>query len=508
MSGSGNPAVAARKEYPLGVSRPPLVVDDLPTPEEVFRVPKFGFREVVVRVIGPSLIALGISIGSGEWLLGPLAVGQSGFIGIGWVILVSAILQVFYNVEITRYTMATGEVPVLGWGRVPPGFQFWVPVSLFIMYFAFIWGGWVRGAGESLYVLLTGRIPTPADQGTVILLSVILMGVVLVLTMFGGRISRTLELANWFIVGFILITLLIVDLTIVPIGKWVEGIVGMVTPAVPPAGTSAATLGGLAGFTAAASGLNWYILNYYRDKGYGMGHRVGYIAGLVGGEQHEILPSGKILADTPENNRLWKRWFRFLMLDQWVVFFTGAILGMLLTTILVSYLVSLPGVERPTAQTMPTFAASVLGRFFNPILFYWALLAGFFILFSTQIGIYESLVRNMADALYGTSASFRRLIAGDPRRFYYPFMIVLAIVIAIILQSGAPTQLVTISANMSNLGALIFPFMLMYLNSKLPGSARMPWWSYVTLILNILFFGFFFVNFASAQLTGRQLVTF
>ena len=49
----------------LGVSRPPLDVADLPEPEEVFKVRKLGPRQVVQFVIGPSLIALGISIGSG-----------------------------------------------------------------------------------------------------------------------------------------------------------------------------------------------------------------------------------------------------------------------------------------------------------------------------------------------------------------------------------------------------------------------------------------------------------
>src|SRR6185312_11616832 len=93
---------------PLGVSRPPLAVDDLPEPEEVFKVRRLGWRQIIQFAVGPSLIALGISIGSGEWLLGPQAVGQFGFVGIGWVILVSAMLQTFYNVEISRYVVATG----------------------------------------------------------------------------------------------------------------------------------------------------------------------------------------------------------------------------------------------------------------------------------------------------------------------------------------------------------------------------------------------------------------
>ena len=57
--------------YPLGVSRPPLEVMDLPSPEEVFGVPHLGKREMFRFALGPSLVALGISVGSGEWLLGP-----------------------------------------------------------------------------------------------------------------------------------------------------------------------------------------------------------------------------------------------------------------------------------------------------------------------------------------------------------------------------------------------------------------------------------------------------
>ena len=125
---------------PLGVRRPPLTVADLPEPEEVFGVRKIGPRELFQYAVGPSLIALGISIGSGEWLLGPQAVGQFGFVGVGWVILVSAVLQTFYNVECSRYVLATGEAPVVGWGRVPPGFKLWVPLSVFVVIFAFIAG--------------------------------------------------------------------------------------------------------------------------------------------------------------------------------------------------------------------------------------------------------------------------------------------------------------------------------------------------------------------------------
>src|SRR5918995_5224728 len=143
----------AERTQQLGVSRPPLAVEDLPEPEQVFGISKIRLRELFMYVLGPSLIALGISIGSGEWLLGPQAGGQYGFVGVGWVILVSALLQTFYNVEISRYVMATGEAPVVGWGRVPPGYLLWVPLSVFVIIFAFIAGGWAAAAGQGVYAM-------------------------------------------------------------------------------------------------------------------------------------------------------------------------------------------------------------------------------------------------------------------------------------------------------------------------------------------------------------------
>jgi hypothetical protein len=106
MDSVTSPPPGQTATHPLGVGEPlPLV--DLPEPEEVFRVPHLGRKEVVKFVLGPSLIALGISIGSGEWLLGPLNVGTLGFVGVGWIVTISALLQVFYNLEFARYVMAT-----------------------------------------------------------------------------------------------------------------------------------------------------------------------------------------------------------------------------------------------------------------------------------------------------------------------------------------------------------------------------------------------------------------
>ncbi|MEV0289129.1 MULTISPECIES: Nramp family divalent metal transporter [unclassified Kribbella] len=495
----------SEQNYPLGVSRPDLAVQDLPTPEEVFKIKRLGARELIQFAIGPSLIALGISIGSGEWLLGPLSVGQYGFVGVGWIITVSALLQTFYNVECARYVVATGEVPVIGWGRVPPGWLLWVPASVFLVIFAFIAGGWAASAGQGVYALVHGRTAPSTDAEEPRIYAILLLILVFAITAAARRISRALELANWVMISVILLTLLIVDIVLVPGRIWWDGISGFFTPAAPPDGISATQLGALAGFTALASGLNWYVLGHYRDKGYGMGHRAGYLAGMRG-ERKQVLASGVTFPDDEKNRGLWRRWYRLLLTDMWAVFFAGAMLGMLLPTILMTRAVELSG-EGPTSATVPTFVADVLNDEYGSFVFYLILLIGVLILFSTQLGIFEAMVRVTTDASHASSSRLRARIEGDPRKFYYPFMIVLLVVISVIIHLALPVGLVQWSANMSNLGALIYPFLLMYLNSKLPVPARPRPWHYLILLLNFLFFGFFFVNFI-ADFIGDPLVTF
>jgi hypothetical protein len=491
--------------YQLGVSRPPLQVADLPTPEEVWKVPRVGRKEAFKYAIGPSFIALGAAIGSGEWLLGPLSVGKSGFMGIGWILTVSILLQILYNIECSRYVIATGEVPIVGFARVPPGRRFWLPFSLFLIFFAYIWGGWAKGAADGLFALITGEVPTAGDKGTVELLAILLLGAVLAITVGFRRITRGMELLNGALVAFQLLFLLVLTVAIVPLDVWWEGIRGFVTPAMPPDGSTATELGSLAGFAAILSGFNWILLNHYRDKSYGMGYRVGFLTGLRG-EKSEVKSSGFTFPDDAANASVWRRWKRLLYLDLWGVFLVGAVVGMLLPTTLMRHLALSSG-RQPDRATVTTFAADVLGSQYGRWLFYLTLLVGFLILFDTQLGIFEALVRNVTDAA-NTSTRLEEMTGGDLRRFYFPFMVVLLVTIGIVLHFFQPTELIQISANMSNLGAVIYPFVFIYLNRRLPKAARPSKWAYAGLMANVVFFGFFFLNFVVEKVGGEALVTF
>jgi hypothetical protein len=235
-----------------------------------------------------------------------------------------------------------------------------MPFALVVLFFAFIWGGWAKAAAEGLFAVL-----------------------------------------------------LVIDLVLVPFSVWWDAIRGLLTPALPPSGSDATLIGGLAGFTALASGLNWYVMNHYRDQGYGMGHRVGFLAGLRG-ERQEVRATGVTFPDDDRNAQLWKRWMGYLKLDMWLVFFGGAMVGMFLPIILMRQLVLSSG-QQPTQANIATFMPNILGAQHGRWMFYVALFVGFLILFDTQVGIFEALVRNATDAA-NTSPRLRQALAGDPRR--------------------------------------------------------------------------------------------
>jgi hypothetical protein len=439
-----------------------------------------------------------------------LAFGKYGFIGLGWLITISAVLQTFYNVENARFTLATGEVPAVAFARTPPGFMFWAPVTLLVIYIGWIWGGWASAAGQSLFAVAMGRSFNAKDATeleTVRIIAIGLMFLSLLIYTLGKKISRTLEIVDTFLVFFILGILIILAVMFAPANIWMAMLTSTILPAAIPKGITATELGSIIGYTGFGAGMNFMLINYYRDHGYGMGHKIGFYSGLVGGQKQDVLPSGVTFRETEANVKTWKRWFRFLVVDQWVVFFIGAMIGMFIPSTLAVALAVTPGAAAPTSANMPVYVATELakkGAFFYPFI----LLLGALILFKTQTTILEMLIRNTVDTANAVSPRLRAWIAGDARRAYYVLAIGFIVLIGIIIHLALPTELLQISANMANLASVIYPLVLIYLNTKLPKVARMKWWGVVIMIIFVLFYGFFFLNFLSEFLTKTPLVKF
>src|SRR5438034_11756271 len=101
----------------------------------------------------------------------------------------------------------------------------------------------------------------------------------------------------------------------------------------------------------------------------------------------------------------------------------------------------------------------------------WALIVGFMILFSTQLVVFELLTRQFVDGAHAISPRFRKFTGGDPRRFYYPFMLRLTLLISAVTFLAPAFPLRQVSADSSTLPTTIIPSPVISLNPPLPTPA-------------------------------------
>lgn len=175
---------------------------------ELIEAPVFKWRNIL-GLIGPGLVMGAAAIGGGEWLAGPQVTARYGPAML-WVASVSILFQVLYNIEISRYTLYTGEPIFTGKFRVPPG-----PIPWVILYLLLDWGSLAPylalGAVSPLIAIFTGEIPKPNDPNNALLVKVIASVIVLccaVPLIFGGKIYNSLKVIMSFklvtVIGFLL----------------------------------------------------------------------------------------------------------------------------------------------------------------------------------------------------------------------------------------------------------------------------------------------------------------
>src|SRR5688572_4135557 len=68
------------------------------------------------KIIGPGIIAAGVGLSSGEFILWPYIASQVGLVLL-WGAVLGIVTQWFLNMEIERYTLATGETVLTGFSR-------------------------------------------------------------------------------------------------------------------------------------------------------------------------------------------------------------------------------------------------------------------------------------------------------------------------------------------------------------------------------------------------------
>jgi hypothetical protein len=449
-----------------------------------------------IKIVGPGVIVLGLSLGGGEFLLGPTAFVRYG-LSLLWITTVSVFFQTIFNTELMRYTLATGEPAFTGFMRTKPARVFW---SWFYVVLYLLQVGWPYSAGLSagaLFFLVTRQIATPADTTTIYLIGVGTFLVCIAILMLGRRIERTLELLNWVMVVAILGGFLLLSLYFVPGGTWMSAALGFLAFDVPtrsfslvPGNADFLLLAALAGYSGAGGMVNIALSSWARDKGYGMGQRVGYIPAAVGGHKVNLAHTGYIFTPDAENMRRWSGWWRIISADQWGVFFTGAMLGMVLPAVL--YVTVLPrGTNIQGLGVAAALASAIAGRAGATAGFVVAVLATW-ILFKTQLDIIESMVRSITDIVWTGSLRIRTLSRGDVRVVYYGALGLVCLWGIFALRLAQPIILIMAAANIASVVFTIASLHLLYVNTRLlPEGLRPPMWRRVVLVAMSIFYGFF-----------------
>jgi hypothetical protein len=234
-----------------------------------------------------------------------------------------------------------------------------------------------------------------------------------------------------------------------------------------------------------------------------MGGKVGYIPAAIGGKVIHVSPVGKIPNLTEKNISNWRGWWKILNIDQWGIFYFGAMIGMFLPGIL--YVGVLPRGESLPSWGIAASSASGLILKLGNFGWFLALFFGFWIMYSTAISNVDLVVRQSSDMLWFASPGVRKFSKEDIRRIYYLLLIVFFIWACLFVNITIPIIIFAISANIANLTMALSAVLTMRLNRKvLPKEFRPAVWREVVLILNLLFFGFFFTLFLLNRFFGLK----
>ena len=459
-----------------------------------------------LRTVGPGIIALGASIGSGEFLLGPAAFVQHG-LSLFWVVLVAIALQTIFNTEVMRYTLATGEPVFAGFMRTRPSSTLWAWVYSGLYCLQVGWPAWAATAAGAIFFLFVQRLAGAPDAGLIYAIGIVTLLLVVVILSLGRRIEHTLEVLNWVIVTTTIGTFLVFALVFVPVRMWASAVVGFGGFDLPngrfdffPAGADLVLLGALVAYSGSGGVTNLVLSNWARDRGYGMGERAGYIAAAAGPKVH-LAHTGFTFAATAEAMERWRGWWRVVAVDQWAVFFAGAILGMVLPALM--YVTFLPrgtdiqglGISAALASAVASRAGATAGV---AIAF-----LGAWILFKTQLDNLEGMVRAITDILWSGSRQVRAWRGGDVRAVYYTVLAMLVVWGIIALGLAQPIVLLKIGANVAGAVFVISAPHLLYVNTRLlPEHVRPPMWRRVALVAMTIFYGFFVLLSASSLWTS------
>ena len=430
------------------------------------------------RIVGPGVVAAGVGVSSGEFILWPYIASQVGLIFL-WGAVLGVVTQFFLNMEIERYTLATGETALTGFNRL---WKHWGLAFAVLVSFSNFWPGWALSSATLTTYLFGGGNPR-----TIAIVILLVIGASLTLA---PVIYVALERLVFVKLGAVLTLVALAVIFAIDGDSWRALPAGLTSFGTVPSQLGFALLMGAVAYAGAGGGQNLCQSNWIRDKGFGMGSYVPRLVSPVTGveEADVTAASAFIFEPTPANMTRWRRWWNFVNLEQALTFVLVTIVTIALTSLLAhSTLFGQTGLPNNVSflkiegQQLQATVAPWFGILF------WAV--GAFSLFTAAMGITDYTSRLTADILKST---YLRESPMTESRLYFGLVWTMVLVGCSIILGGLdqPLVLLVISACSAGLTMFIYSFLLIVLNRRaLPAPIRIRSYRLAAMIWSIVLYG-------------------
>lgn len=425
------------------------------------------------KLIGPGVIAAGVGLASGEFILYPYIASQVGLVFV-WAALVGVVTQFFINMEIERYTLATGETALTGFSRF---WRHWGLVFALMTFFANLWPGWATSSATLVTYLWGG------NANYIAIGMLLTIGFVLTLA---PVVYTALERIQMVKVAAVILLFAVGGVVAIGADSWAAAPQVVTNAKIPVEQLGFAVLLGALAFAGGGGGQNLVQSNWIRDKGFGMGAYVPRIMSPVTGEPEAAPSTGYIFETTRENLTRWRSWWRFANIEQLVTFGLITFVTIFFTSLLAYSTVfgtpDLPddiGFLQVEGEALKDAVAPWFGTFF------WVI--GAFALFAAATGIVDYTCRLVADVL-------KTAYAKDANESKIYFGLVWALVLigigVLLVGFDQPLVLIVISACVGGLMMFIYSGLLILINRRiLPEQIRIRGVRLGVLIWAIALFG-------------------
>lgn len=469
-----------RTEYapePSAKNLPPMPYEDIPE------------APTLRKVLGPSIIMTALAVSSGEYILWPYITSQVGLVML-WAAVVGVTVQYFLNMEIERWTLATGETAVAGFVRM---WKPWGGILAVSAVVCIVWPGWAT-SGAAVLGFAVGL-----EGAAVSWLAVIALLAIAVTLTLSPVVYHTVEKIEMFKVVAVVIFLVIALTTAVGARAWgglhtaVAGI-GTGLGATPEGLSPAVVLGAIA-FAGAGAMANLAQGNWIRDKGFGMGAHIPRIVSPVTGEDVAVAATGKMVRQDEANLARFRRWWKVANIEQLVTFWILTILSIFVLSMVAYQTVynrDVPGSgDLVFVQGMGEALKDSVGGWFG--ILFWVVGGGGLLL--TALANVDYPCRIVADVLKTV------YVKDNPRwtesRIYATavWLLVLSGCAIILVGFDQPLALLVVSSALSGVAMFVYSTLMVILNRRsLPRAIRISGFRLGAMIVGICFYGYFSIR--------------